>query len=272
MENDLSLSAITYPNEIIWNEVLAITAPDEVPAITYPNNIPTLTYIEPDELFEEADNFLAIEPPPIEIDLQSLLTLETHLTLQLSLLPEIPIIIAQINDNLPEFSQPAITFPADVTEAVSETRLALKRKNKENTVVVRNSKYSKLNDTFKNIQVVSNDVEITDVRPVHLQDRMKRKIKILREKCKTTVDISEVLKKMLLTVDLLDSKNKWYIDFDLNLNVADKQKKENVIMDLIQQNLPSGNDRFYTKYDPKTDTYNVKEDPDQKEKDEINSI
>ena len=29
------------------------------------------------------------------------------------------------------------------------------------------------------------------------------------------------------------------------------------------------NNRFYTEYDPKIDTYVVKEDPDQKEKDEI---
>ena len=40
-------------------------------------------------------------------------------------------------------------------------------------------------------------------------------------------------------------------------------------MDLKEQNLPPDNDRFYTEYDPKTDTHIVKEDPDQKEKDEI---
>ena len=57
--------------------------------------------------------------------------METDLAPQLPSLPEIPIIIDQINDNLnlPEFSQPAKTFPADVTlPTVSEERLALKRK------------------------------------------------------------------------------------------------------------------------------------------------
>lgn len=81
-------------------------------------------------------------------------------------------------------------------EAVSERRLALKRKNKDNAVVVRNPKYSKLIDTFENnIQVIGNDVEITGVRPVHPRDRLKRKFKNLRKKRKTTVNISEVLKK-----------------------------------------------------------------------------
>ena len=68
-------------------------------------------------------------------------------------------------------------------EAVSERRLALKRKNKDNAVVVRNPKYSKLIDTFENnIQVIGNDVEITGVRPVHLRERMERKLKNLRKK------------------------------------------------------------------------------------------
>ena len=51
--------------------------------------------------------------------------METDLTPQLPSLQEIPIIIDQINDNLnlPELSQLAITFPADVTlPAVSEQK------------------------------------------------------------------------------------------------------------------------------------------------------
>ena len=77
--------------------------------------------------------------------------------------------------------------------------------------------------------------------------------------------------------DLSDLKNEPYIDFDLNLNVkrtlnvTDKQKKENVITDLVQQNLPPDNDKFYTEYDPGTDRCKVKEDPDQTEKDEKGS-
>ena len=59
--------------------------------------------------------------------------METDVTPQLPLLPilrEIPIIIDQIDNNLPQLLQPAITLPADVIlpEVVSERRLALKRK------------------------------------------------------------------------------------------------------------------------------------------------
>ena len=57
--------------------------------------------------------------------------METGLILQFPSLPEIPIIIDEINDNLdlPELSQPALTFSADVIlPAVSERKLALKRK------------------------------------------------------------------------------------------------------------------------------------------------
>ena len=45
--------------------------------------------------------------------------------------------------------------------------------------MARNPKYSKLNDSFENIQLIGNDVEITGVRPVHPRDRLKRKLKNL---------------------------------------------------------------------------------------------
>ena len=60
-------------------------------------------------------------------------------------------------------------------------------------------------------------------------------IKKLKKKRKTTVDISEVLKKTWSTVDLSALKNKPYINFDINLDATDKGKRENIIMDLIQQ-------------------------------------
>ena len=94
--------------------------------------------------------------------------------------------------------------------------------------------------------MIGNDVEITGVRPVHPQDRMKRKLRTKRNKI--IIDISEVLKKMWPAIDLSELKNKPYINFDIDLNTTDKEKRENAIMDLIQQNLPPDNDRFYTKY------------------------
>ena len=38
-------------------------------------------------------------------------------------------------------------------------------------------KYSKLNDSFENIQVIGNDVETTSVRPVCLRERLKISLK-----------------------------------------------------------------------------------------------
>ena len=40
MKIDLTQPAITYPNEIMSNEVPTITAPDDVPTIAYSNNVP----------------------------------------------------------------------------------------------------------------------------------------------------------------------------------------------------------------------------------------
>ena len=42
-----------------------------------------------------------------------------------------------------------------------------------------------------------------------------------------------------------------------------KLKRENVIMDLLKQNLLPDNDSFYIEHDLETDTYVIKEDPDQ---------
>ena len=61
-------------------------------------------------------------------------------------------------------------------------------------------------------------------------------IKKLKKKRKTTVDISEGLKKTWSTVDFSALKNKPYINFDINLDLTDEGKRENIIMDLIQQN------------------------------------
>ena len=103
--------------------------------------------------------------------------------------------------------------------------------------MARNPKYSKLNDSFENIQLIGNDVEITGVRPVHPRDRLKRKLKNLNRQYFWSI------KEKWSAVDLSDSKNKPYITFDINLDVTDKEKREKVIMDFIEQNLPP-DDRF----------------------------
>ena len=85
--------------------------------------------------------------------------------------------------------------------------------------MVRNPKYSKLIDTFENnIQVIGNDVEIAGVRPVHLRERMKRKLKKIKKIC-------EELKKTRAAADFSNLQNKPYIDSQLNLDATDKKKK-----------------------------------------------
>lgn len=56
------------------------------------------------------------------------------------------------------------------------------------------------------------------------------------------------------------------------MDSTDKEKGNNVIIDLIQQNLLPDNDRFYIGHNPQTNTYKIKEDPNQVEKDEIVAI
>ena len=74
------------------------------------------------------------------------------------------------------------------------------------------------------------------------------------------------------TIDISDLKNVPYFNFDAVMDSTDKEKGNNVIIDLIQQNLLPDNDRFYIGHNPQTNTYKIKEDPNQVEKDEIVAI
>ena len=61
----------------------------------------------------------------------------------------------------------------------------------------------------------------------------------------------EVLRKTRSAIDYSELKNKPYIDFEINLDYLDTNKRQNTIMDLIQQNLLPDNDKFYAQYDKK---------------------
>lgn len=54
-----------------------------------------------------------------------------------------------------------------------------------------------------------------------------------------------------------------YIDVDLTLDSADKGQREDAIIDQLLQNLPVDNDIFCIEHDKETNTFTVKEDPDQ---------
>ena len=135
-----------------------------------------------------------------------------------------------------------------------ERRLTLKQKRNNNHSQIKTNKVSKINDTFANIEVIGNDIEIIRARPLNTRDRMLRKMK--RDQKRPAVDIT-------------DLKNKPYINFDAVMDASDKQKREDLIMDLIQQTFPPDNDKFFIEHNPKADTYVIKEDLDQTEKDQI---
>ena len=79
----------------------------------------------------------------------------------------------------------------------------------------------------------------------------------------------EVLRKTRSSTDYSELKNKPYNDFEINLDYLDTNKRQNTVMDLIQQNLLPDNDKFYAQCDPNTYTYIVNKDPDKAEKDKI---
>ena len=58
----------------------------------------------------------------------------------------------------------------------------------------------------------------------------------------------------------------------INVNAIDstnKEKREDVIVDQLIQNLPSENDRFYIEQNSKANTFKIREDTDQGAKTEL---
>ena len=63
-----------------------------------------------------------------------------------------------------------------------------------------------------------------------------------------------------------------YIDVDLTLNFANKGQREDAIFDQLLQNLPVDNNRFYIEHDKETNTFTVKEYPDQLKKSHLITV
>ena len=97
------------------------------------------------------------------------------------------------------------------------------------------------------IQVIGNDIELTGVKPPHPRDRILKRMR--RDQIWSSVDIYVL-------------KNIPYINYNAVMDTGVKLKRENVIMDLLQQNILPDNDWFYIEHDLETDTYVIKEDPD----------
>ena len=66
----------------------------------------------------------------------------------------------------------------------------------------------------------------------------------------------------LATVDIHTMRKMPWIDFNIILTENDPEKREQVIMDLLQNNMPHDNDQYYIYHDQETNTFSVELDED----------
>ena len=66
----------------------------------------------------------------------------------------------------------------------------------------------------------------------------------------------------LATVDIHTMRKMPWIDFNIILTENDPEKREQVIMDLLQNNIPHDNDQYYIYHDQETNTFSVELDED----------
>ena len=69
----------------------------------------------------------------------------------------------------------------------------------------------------------------------------------------------------LTTVDIHTMRKMPWIDFSVILRENEAEKREELIMTLLQNNMPDDNDRYYIYHDQETNTFSVKLDEDAEE-------
>ena len=76
----------------------------------------------------------------------------------------------------------------------------------------------------------------------------------------------------LPTVDIATMKRFPWIDFNYIIDSADVNEREQVIMDLLQKNLPySDDDRYYIYHEPNTNIFSIEEDVESEDIDTLTS-
>ena len=73
----------------------------------------------------------------------------------------------------------------------------------------------------------------------------------------------------LATVDINTMKKMPWVDFNIALTENDAERHEQVIMDLLQNNMPHDNDQYYIYHDQESNTFSVELD---EEADEIRDL
>ena len=137
--------------------------------------------------------------------------------------------------------------------------LILKRKHPEEGMLVK--KYISGTDiTNRNIWNVS--APINDI--IHVDDYEDDTIEISDDS-----DIDEIIdvkpyinQSGLATVDIRTMKKMPWIDFNIILTENDPEKRKQVIMDLLQNNMPHDNDQYYIYHDQESNTFSVELDED----------
>ena len=73
-------------------------------------------------------------------------------------------------------------------------------------------------------------------------------------------DIKPAIRKNLATVDVHTIRRLPWVDFSVILRETDAERREQVIMDILQQNLPESNDVYYIYHDQESNTFSIEVD------------
>ena len=73
-------------------------------------------------------------------------------------------------------------------------------------------------------------------------------------------NIKPAIRKKLATVDVHTIRRLPWVDFSVILRETDAERREQVIMDILQQNLPESNDIYYIYHDQESNTFSIEVD------------
>ena len=73
-------------------------------------------------------------------------------------------------------------------------------------------------------------------------------------------DIKPAIRKNLATLDVHTMRRMPWVDFSLILRETDAERRDQVIMNILQQNLPESNDVYYIYHDQESNTFSIEVD------------
>ena len=156
------------------------------------------------------------------------------------------------NSVLPYYNE-VIQLPNNDTHMpdVRAKNLILKRKHPEEGMAVK--KYISGTDiTNRNVWNVSAPIVNDEVIEIESDSDVEE-----------IIDVKPYINQSgLATVDINTMKKMPWVDFNIILNENDAERREQVIMDLLQNNLPHDNDQYYIYHDQESNTFSVELDED----------